>query len=209
MKKIAIVIILVAFVLPLLLLVSFSSTPVVDWPSTVSAVGQSTPIPIHVHDPHGIREVKLFIEQDGVRYKAADILEPARHIFWLHDVSDQTLTLVAGTKTIPQLKDGKAKLIAEVTSNDFRRLGHAGGSRHQCGDRAALAQRRFRPALPLFGHGRPGEIQRLRLLDGSGSAGRQSDFSRVADAGGQARPVFALRLCLEYASLDGAGRLRH
>jgi len=27
---------------------------------------------------------------------------------------------VAGTKTIPQLKDGKAKLIAEVTSNDFR-----------------------------------------------------------------------------------------
>jgi murein DD-endopeptidase MepM/ murein hydrolase activator NlpD len=120
MKKIAIVVILVAFVLPLLLLVSFSSTPVVDWPSTVGAVGQSTPIPIHVHDPHGIREVKLLIEQDGVRYPAADILEPARHIFWLHDVSDQTLTLVAGTKTIPQLKDGKAKLIAEVTSNDFR-----------------------------------------------------------------------------------------
>ena len=120
MKKIAIVVILVAFVVPLLLLLSFSSTPVVDWPSSVSAVGQSTPIPIHVHDPHGIRDVKLFIEQDGTRYKAAEILEPARHIFWMHNVSDQTLTLVAGSKTIPQLKDGKAKLIAEVTSNDFR-----------------------------------------------------------------------------------------
>ena len=120
MKKIAVAVILVAFVAPLLLLVSFSSTPVVDWPSSVSAVGQSTPIPIQIHDPHGIRNVKLFIEQDGVRYKAAEILEPARHIFWLHDVSDQTQTLVAGTKTIPQLKDGKAKLIAEVTSNDFR-----------------------------------------------------------------------------------------
>src|SRR5271163_1485855 len=120
MKKIVVAVILVAFVVPLLLLVSFSSTPVVDWPSSVSAVGQSTPIPIHIHDPHGIRDVKLFIEQDGVQYKAAEILEPARHIIWLHNVPDQTLTLVAGTKTIPQLKDGKAKLIAEVTSNDFR-----------------------------------------------------------------------------------------
>jgi murein DD-endopeptidase MepM/ murein hydrolase activator NlpD len=120
MKKIIIAVVLVAFFVPLLLLLMFSDKPVVDWPTSVSAIGQSTPIPIHVHDPHGVREVKLFIEQNGVRYKAADILEPARHILWLHNVSDQTLTLVAGTKAIPQLKDGKAKLIAEVTSNDFR-----------------------------------------------------------------------------------------
>ncbi len=121
MKRIIIAVVLVAFVLPLLLLLAFSAKPVVmDWPSSASAVGQSTPIPIHIHDPHGVRDVQLFIEQNGARYKAAEILEPARHIFWMHNVPDQTLTLVAGTKTIPQLKDGKARLIAEVTSNDFR-----------------------------------------------------------------------------------------
>jgi murein DD-endopeptidase MepM/ murein hydrolase activator NlpD len=120
MKKIAIAVVVVAFVLPLLLLLVFSYKPVVDWPSSVSMIGLKTPIPIHVHDPHGVRDVTLFIEQNGVRYKAAEILEPARHIFWLHNVADQTLTLSAGTNTIPQLKDGKAKLIVQVTSNDFR-----------------------------------------------------------------------------------------
>ncbi len=120
MKKIAIAVVVVAFVLPLLLLLVFSYKPVVDWPSSVSMIGLKTPIPIHVHDPHGVRDVTLFIEQNGVRYKAAEILEPARHIFWLHNVADQTLTLSAGTNSIPQLKDGKAKLIVQVTSNDFR-----------------------------------------------------------------------------------------
>ena len=209
MKKIAIVVILVAFVLPLLLLVSFSSTPVVDWPSTVGAVGQSTPIPIHVHDPHGIREVKLFIEQDGVRYKAADILEPARHIFWMHNVSDQTLTLVAGTKTIPQLKDGKAKLIAEVTSNDFR----GSVTRVEVGINVATEP----PSLSVdsdqhYLYLGMADLVRFNVSGYWTEAGVRvgnETFRGVANAGGQARPVFALRLCLEYASLDGAGRLRH
>jgi murein DD-endopeptidase MepM/ murein hydrolase activator NlpD len=120
MKKIALAVVIVAFLLPLLLLLLFSSTPVVDWPAKITAIGQSTPVPIHVHDPHGVRDVDLFIEQNGVRYKAAELTEPARHLFWHHGVADQTLTLNAGTKTTPQLKDGKAKLIVEVTSNDFR-----------------------------------------------------------------------------------------
>jgi murein DD-endopeptidase MepM/ murein hydrolase activator NlpD len=120
MKKIVIAVVVIAFVLPLMLLLVFSYKPVVDWPSPVTTIGLKTPVPIHVHDPHGVREVTLFIEQNGTRYKAAEILEPARHIFWLHNVADQTLTLTAGTNTIPQLKDGKAKLIVQVTSNDFR-----------------------------------------------------------------------------------------
>ncbi len=120
MKRIIIAVVVVAFVVPLLLLLAFSFKPEVDWPAPVSAIGLNTPIPIHVHDPHGIRSVSLFIEQNGVRYKGAEILEPARHILWHHNLADQTLTLLAGTKTIPQLKDGKAKLIVEVTSNDFR-----------------------------------------------------------------------------------------
>jgi murein DD-endopeptidase MepM/ murein hydrolase activator NlpD len=120
MKKILLAVLLIAFVLPLLLLLAFSSTPKVDLPGNPAAVGQNTPISIRIHDPHGVRDVKLFVEQNGVRYKAAEATEPGRRIFWRHGVPDQTLTLNAGTKTTPQLKDGKAKLIAEVTSNDFR-----------------------------------------------------------------------------------------
>jgi murein DD-endopeptidase MepM/ murein hydrolase activator NlpD len=120
MKKLVFVVIVVVFLLPLLLLLAFSSTPVADWPAPVSAIGPNTPVPIHVHDPHGVRDVKVSVEQNGVRYKASEFSQPSRHFFWHHSVPDQTLTLTAGTKTIPELKDGKAKLIVEVTSNDLR-----------------------------------------------------------------------------------------
>ncbi len=120
MKIIAVIVVLVVFLLPLILLLSFSTTPVIDWPTPVSAIGTSTPIPIHVHDPHGVRKVDVFVEQNGIRYKAAELSEPGRHLFWHHNLADQTLNLIAGTKTTPQRKDGKAKLIVEVTSNDFR-----------------------------------------------------------------------------------------
>ncbi len=151
--------------------------------------------------------MKLFIEQNGVEYKAAEIFEPARHIFWMHNVSDQTLTLVAGTKTVPQLKDGKAKLIAEVTSNDFR----GSVTRVEVGINVATEP----PSLSVDSdqHYLYLGMADMVLFNASGywtEAGVKvgnRDLPRMAYAGRQAGRVLALCLCLEHAARNGAARL--
>jgi murein DD-endopeptidase MepM/ murein hydrolase activator NlpD len=120
MKRIAVVVVALVVVLPLILLLALSSTPVVEFPSKPTAIGQSTPIAIRVRDPHGVRNIAVFVEQGGVRYKAAELANPSRRLFWRRGVADQTVTLDVGVKTTPQLKDGAAKLFVEATSNDFR-----------------------------------------------------------------------------------------
>ena len=106
-------------VVAVVLLFTFSTTPVVDLPESITALGQSTPIPVRVSDPHGVRRLAAFVEQDGTRYPIAEISQPSRRFLWQRNAGESTWDFNAGTKTIPQLKDGKAHLIVEATSNDF------------------------------------------------------------------------------------------
>ena len=71
-------------------------------------------------DPHGIRRAAAYIEQNGERYKLAEVEHPVRHFRWLRGAPEHTLKFTAGVKGTPQLKDGTARLIVEATSNDFR-----------------------------------------------------------------------------------------
>src|SRR5438105_3545648 len=97
-----------------------SATPVVNMPSSVTALGQSTPVTITVADPHGVHRVAAFIEQDGTRYPVWEAAQPRRRFFWQRGNPQNTWTFAAGTATTPQLKDGKAQLIVEAASNDLR-----------------------------------------------------------------------------------------
>jgi murein DD-endopeptidase MepM/ murein hydrolase activator NlpD len=110
----------VVIALPVVLLLALSATPVVHLQPLVTALGAATPLTLEASDPYGIRKVKVSIEQNGLRYSAWETKQPARRIFWQRGVPDSVWNFVAGTRTIPQLKDGKAQLIVEVTSNDFR-----------------------------------------------------------------------------------------
>lgn len=60
------------------------------------------------------------MEQNGNRYSVWEMSLPARRIFWKRGVADAEWTFNAGTQAVPQLKDGKAQLVVEATSNDFR-----------------------------------------------------------------------------------------
>ena len=102
------------------LLLALSATPVVHLQPQVTALGVATPLTLQVSDRHGIREAVVSVEQNGIRYSAWETKQPARRIFWQRGVPDSVWNLVAGTKNMPQLKDGKAQLIVEVESNDFR-----------------------------------------------------------------------------------------
>jgi murein DD-endopeptidase MepM/ murein hydrolase activator NlpD len=105
--------------LPLLLLLAFSATPVVEVPSSLMALGRATPIAVRVSDPHGICRLAGFIEQNGVRYQAWDIVQPRRRFFWRRHVADGSWNVTAGAGVTPQLQEGQARLIIAATSNDF------------------------------------------------------------------------------------------
>ncbi len=119
MKTFLIILVLV-MATAVVLLLALSATPVVQLQPQVTALGVATPLTLQVSDRHGIRKAVVSVEQNGIRYSAWEKQEPARLIFWQQSVPDSIWNLVAGTKTMPQLKDGKAQLIVEVVSNDFR-----------------------------------------------------------------------------------------
>src|SRR5215470_19406412 len=98
----------------------FSATPVITLPNSPSALGKSTPVTVHISDPHGIRSARSWIEQNGARYLVWEVNLPSRRIFWSRGQADTEWKFDAGTRNASQLKDGRAQLIVEAKSNDFR-----------------------------------------------------------------------------------------
>jgi len=97
---------------PIVYVLARSATPVVDLTSPVTSLGQATPIAVHVHDPRGVSKLSAIVEQNGTQYAAWQSSQPS-------SAADSTFSFTAGVKTTPQLRDGKAKLIVEATSNDL------------------------------------------------------------------------------------------
>jgi murein DD-endopeptidase MepM/ murein hydrolase activator NlpD len=111
-RRAFVVVIIIIVLLPVAVLLARSATPVVDLPVPVSSIGQATPISIHVSDPRGVRKVAVFVEQNGAKLPVWELPQAS-------PAPDSTWSFVAGVKTTPQLRDGKAKLIVEATSNDL------------------------------------------------------------------------------------------
>jgi len=101
-------------------LFAFSTTPVIGLPDSLSALGKSTSVMVHISDPHGVRSVRAWIEQNGNRYLVWEVNQPSHRIFWRRGLADTEWKFNAGTQNASQLKDGKAQFIVEATSNDFR-----------------------------------------------------------------------------------------
>lgn len=113
MRKVFALIILIAIVWFAVHLTR-SAPPAIDLPSSVAVLGQSTPIAVHVRDPHGIRKVAALVEQGGVRYSVWEAPPTTT-------AKEGTWNFTAGVKTTPQLRDGKAKLIVEAVSGGLMR----------------------------------------------------------------------------------------
>jgi murein DD-endopeptidase MepM/ murein hydrolase activator NlpD len=105
------VVILLVFVVPVVVLTR-SARPVLDLTTDVKTIGQATPVSVHATDPRGIRSASATLEQNGTSYAVWQVAQPskAKESWW---------NFTAGVRTTPQLKDGKAKLIVEATSNDL------------------------------------------------------------------------------------------
>jgi len=87
----------------------------------VTAVGVTTPIKVHVNNPHGVRRLTAILEQDGARYQVFEDRNPSSRVwFWRHHVLPRNYDFIVGKSKAPALHDGKARLIVEAQSNDFR-----------------------------------------------------------------------------------------
>ena len=114
MRTLILVLIVLAIMVPIGFVVMRSATPVVNLTYPVTVLGQATPISVHVSDRNGIRGLTASVEQGGTTYPVWQLPQPSTD-------ADSTWKFTAGVKTTPELKDGKAKLIVEATSNDLLR----------------------------------------------------------------------------------------
>jgi Peptidase family M23 len=101
-------------------LLVLSASTKLDISPPLKSVGIATPVTVHVANPHGVRHVVAYLEQDGSRYPIFDKASPARRFRWRRHEAPQTLTFEAGKDKAPNLKEGKARLVVAAVSNDFR-----------------------------------------------------------------------------------------
>ena len=83
--------------------------PSLDVPTSVTTIGQATPIAVHVHDPRGVSKFTATLAQNGAQYQAWQTSAASKS-------ADTTFNFEVGVKATPQLHDGHARLILEATS---------------------------------------------------------------------------------------------
>ncbi len=95
--------------LPLFLALTGCGKPSLDVAPPLTTIGQATPIAVHVHDTHGVSKLTASLAQSGAQYQAWQTTTAS-------ESADTTFNFNVGAKTIPQLRDGSARLILEATS---------------------------------------------------------------------------------------------
>lgn len=117
MKAIIIVVVLVIVATIALFAMSGHSTLSM---APVKTVGVSNPVSVQVVNPHGVRHIAAYLEQNGTRHPLMEQSSPSTRIFWRRHEAPRTFTFEAGKNKAPNLKEGKARIVVEVTSNDLR-----------------------------------------------------------------------------------------
>lgn len=114
--SILLAIVAIFIVLPVVVLFALSSRSNVQFDPAPKIIGPATPLKLKVANPQGVRHVRVVIEQGGVRTQVYESSLPAtRLLFFGKHEAPRDFYFNAGSRT-----DGKAKIIAEVTGNDFR-----------------------------------------------------------------------------------------
>jgi hypothetical protein len=101
-------------------LVALSGSTQLSISPPLKSVGVTTPVTVHLANPHGVRRVSAYLEQDGARYSVFNETSRAHRFLWRRREGPQTVTFEAGKNKVPNLKEGKARLVVEAVSNDFR-----------------------------------------------------------------------------------------
>src|SRR5271155_1568178 len=110
-----------AIVLSLLSLLVLSSTPTVGIDPGLQSLGLATPVKVHAASSHGIRALTGYLEQNGQRIPLLEVKQPAHRVFFFFRHEKPTdVTFTPDPAHASQLKEGKASLVVQAVSNDFR-----------------------------------------------------------------------------------------
>src|SRR5437764_858991 len=96
-----------------------SSKTVVTIAPEVKIVGVTTPVTVKITNPHGVRHISAYIEQNGARSVLSEVKTPAHRIMWRRNQAPQTLTFDAGKSKAPALKEGDARIVVETDADDL------------------------------------------------------------------------------------------
>jgi hypothetical protein len=116
----AILILVGLVVVGVVALLAMSGHSAVSIAPAVTSVGVSTPVTVRVENPHGVRRVYAYLEQNGAQYPLLDQSAPSTRLMWHRHEPPQRFTFEAGKNKAPNLKEGKARLVVEAVSNDLR-----------------------------------------------------------------------------------------
>jgi murein DD-endopeptidase MepM/ murein hydrolase activator NlpD len=119
MKAVLVLLVLVAVPAAILFGISSHSTLAFDPQPTV--IGTATPVTVHAANPHGFRRLTATLEQNGTSTVLMTAEKPAsRFLFWRSKRPAQDIQFNAGSERVPGLKEGNARIVVEVQSNDLR-----------------------------------------------------------------------------------------
>jgi hypothetical protein len=117
-KAIIALVVLIIAGLGYLLVTSGHTTLAIEPP--VQTIGVSTPVTVQMTNPHGVRYVKAILEQNGAQYPLFEQRAPSTRFVWRRHEQPGAVTFEAGKNKAPNLKEGKARILVEAVSNDFR-----------------------------------------------------------------------------------------
>ncbi len=103
-----------------MVLLVMSSSPSVAVNPAVKTIGVTTPVTVKIENPHGVRRVSAYLEQNGTQYPVYEQNSPAHRFFWRRHQAPSSVTFEAGKSKAANLKEGKARLVVEAVSDDFR-----------------------------------------------------------------------------------------
>ena len=120
-KVIALIMLFALIATPIATLFFLSSHTKLAFDPQPKDIGVNTPVAVRFSNPHGLRHFTASIEQNGASTLLIDNKSKADRLkFWLAQVPEQDVRFNAGSKEAPNLKEGKARLVVEAQSNDFR-----------------------------------------------------------------------------------------
>jgi murein DD-endopeptidase MepM/ murein hydrolase activator NlpD len=120
-KKVkAIIIVVSLIVIGVISLFVMSGHTALNINPAVKTVGVSTPVTVQAANPHGVRRITAWVEQNGERVALLDQSIPSTRLFWHRHEPSRTFAFQAGKTQAPNLKEGKARIIVEAVSNDMR-----------------------------------------------------------------------------------------
>ena len=101
-------------------LFALSGHTVLTFSPPVQTIGDNSPISVQAANAHGVRHITAYLEQSGAKATLLDQSFPSTRLFWRRHEAPRTFAFLAGRDKDANLKEGKARIVVETTSNDFR-----------------------------------------------------------------------------------------